>query len=1449
MSDFGGDTGLHVEITANSDEATSALGSLGKGAEDAAAVVVAANEKIAQSAQHAGESISVAAGASAKDSAQMAHAFSDSARLADQAVAETGDRAVQQAAQRGREVLAEVKRELEAIRNDVRAGELTQQDALGASRGAMQTAQTHAGGQYTRQQLSVGNLEGDPEMQSRYRAYVEAERQIRTIQDQMVRDQRVAVESQVRADKDSSDSAMQSARLRSDALRQQVRTQQISLEEEGRLLQSARAQYSEYADARALIDKRIVDNQVRSNAEQTRSQGRGGGVAGNSLLNAGYVIPGPLGNAATNLGYAAQGGPAEFAVLGGAIAAFGAGGALYKAAEIAAKDQEAMERLSTAVRTQGGDWKGLATNVDAWAQLQERTTIFGRDQTIPALTELATAGIRVADAQKIVRVAEDASAATGKPLTEITHELLNAYNGNARGLIQLGVATRAQIHDGMSFSDVLALIEKNMSGQATTVVGFSRHQEQLGHDFEELARHIGDELLPDLDKATTSLDKFVRSLDNEKSIKGFVHDLEALAHALGTVNDALSYDNTVGKWLKHEDDLSGNRGATQQVYDPETHRATTIGVGGGGAGSPVGPARLGLPGGDLNSSINTAAARYGIDPAVLRAVGDQESGLGRSPAYDPRSGLSRTPGNAGHGIFQLDPASGASTTDLNRAAHDVGFAADRAAQMLATDLKAAGGNLTTALATYNAGGPNAKGLAYAQEVEGRLGPTAAASSALGLNPASTNVQGRGAIGNRQSTDLDKAYMQYEAELKAGFGGARQEYEQALSGIAADTTKSLQERTAAERAYNSLVKQDAAEQVKAVAEQTKAERDKLKIVEESMRVEETRDNTTRVRAGNTQQAYAAEIAALTKLRDSRQAAGDVNSERDVANLDGKITRLTEVSGKLWKSVFTDAQKHFAAGNESLDAYLAKLQKALVGATTLEKHDIFVEEARAINKGAKDSVGTDQAAITLDEKNGMPRAALEKTLNDLLRDVNSRSNYGQSGAQEAYNSEAVSLSSKLGGMLGTDVADQLRRIDNDFKQRLSGATLAQGASTLAIYQDPTLNAQQRQADLAAQQATKVSDLDKIQAQLDREHIQRLKELQGQYQQTYGTTASTVIEGLQRQIEGLQTTEHDLADKTVQDERGELQQRLQQYQQFADSATSHLAGIFTQGSGGIREMGAVWKNVLGDMENQFLKSAIGDLFFKGQGGGDMSFGHALETGLFGGVAPKGQPGMFGGDTTANEDAKLAFRKIANSPTGSASSPLSVSLIGGPGGGGGLGSGILPGGDSALQSALAGSQLYGPIGALFGSSGAAELLGSMPIGSSGIAAGVGAAEAGIGIPGLNLSGGGAGGLGGGGGMDAQTAWDLAMGGGLPEGGAPAGSSGGGGGLAGLLNRLKPTGGAATAWGGIAQGFGLGEAANSALGGNQLYGTIGSGLGAGVGSIFGGPVGSERSAARLAVP
>ncbi len=261
--------------------------------------------------------------------------------------------------------------------------------------------------------------------------------------------------------------------------------------------------------------------------------------------------------------------PALLAV-GAGIAAISAAFEFMKGAvDAAARWQSTMTVLGATIRAQGGDWNALKGSVEAWADVQERTTTFSRDEAVGALKTLVASGMTLADAQKSVRVAEDASAASGKSLQEVTMGLMQAEHGRTRILAQLGIGTRESMKAGMSYNQVLSQIEQHMSGAAAaSAATYSGRVAQLGHAFETLQEKIGTGLLPILTQAVEGLINFVESLEQQfarakdagqqfyDKYKTLFDDLRAVIEVLGVAIRA-ALDVMVTQWKTAFDLIKG----------------------------------------------------------------------------------------------------------------------------------------------------------------------------------------------------------------------------------------------------------------------------------------------------------------------------------------------------------------------------------------------------------------------------------------------------------------------------------------------------------------------------------------------------------------------------------------------------------------------------------------------------------------------------------------------------------------------------------------------------------------------------------------------------------------------------------------------------------------------------------------------------------------------------
>jgi hypothetical protein len=145
---------------------------------------------------------------------------------------------------------------------------------------------------------------------------------------------------------------------------------------------------------------------------------------------------------------------------GQAILAYG-----KKAVRAAAEDEKAQKQLALALKNVGLG-RDAASSEDYIQRLQSEFGILD-DKLRPAYQTLAVATQNTNEAQRLLNLSLDISAATGKDLASVTGALSRAYLGNNAALSRLGVGiSKADLKAG-KFEDIIGQLETTFKGAAT----------------------------------------------------------------------------------------------------------------------------------------------------------------------------------------------------------------------------------------------------------------------------------------------------------------------------------------------------------------------------------------------------------------------------------------------------------------------------------------------------------------------------------------------------------------------------------------------------------------------------------------------------------------------------------------------------------------------------------------------------------------------------------------------------------------------------------------------------------------------------------------------------------------------------------------------------------------------------------------------------------------------
>lgn len=188
---------------------------------------------------------------------------------------------------------------------------------------------------------------------------------------------------------------------------------------------------------------------------------------------------------------------------GVAVAGVAIGGALMEAAKAAQEDQKSSALLDRTLRVVTRATKDQTASVEDWIDKTQRAKGVADDVLRPALAQLVRSTGDVTKAQKLLSLALDISAGTGKDLQTVSVALSKAYSGNTAGLGRLGISMKDAKGHALTFDAAVAKLSKQFSGQAAAAANtYDGKMKRLDIAFSELKESIGYKVLPIVEKFT-----------------------------------------------------------------------------------------------------------------------------------------------------------------------------------------------------------------------------------------------------------------------------------------------------------------------------------------------------------------------------------------------------------------------------------------------------------------------------------------------------------------------------------------------------------------------------------------------------------------------------------------------------------------------------------------------------------------------------------------------------------------------------------------------------------------------------------------------------------------------------------------------------------------------------------------------------------------------------------
>jgi hypothetical protein len=232
---------------------------------------------------------------------------------------------------------------------------------------------------------------------------------------------------------------------------------------------------------------------------------------------------------------------AAFAIAAAAAVAY-AGKLAVDGVKAAIEDEQAQLRLANALRQATGATDAQIAATEDMILKTSLATGVADDKLRPAMQRLAVSTKSTEEAQKLLTLALDISAASGKDLETVANALGRAQDGNQAALGRLGLGLSKAELATLSFTEVQAKLAELYGGAAATnAETFQGKIDRLKVGFDEAKESLGAALLPAVEQFITflndtgipTLNAFIAGLTGDEGLSASLDQTQKGAESFG----------------------------------------------------------------------------------------------------------------------------------------------------------------------------------------------------------------------------------------------------------------------------------------------------------------------------------------------------------------------------------------------------------------------------------------------------------------------------------------------------------------------------------------------------------------------------------------------------------------------------------------------------------------------------------------------------------------------------------------------------------------------------------------------------------------------------------------------------------------------------------------------------------------------------------------------------